>query len=121
MAIHTLTATELLARMAAGEVSAVEAVVAEELERFAAVSSAREVAPLIGALHARADSIRSAELERFRSRLASLDDDQREAVDALTRAMLAKVLHDPTVALKDAAGSPKGERLADALRELFPL
>ncbi len=103
------------------EVSAVEALIGEELERFTAVVSAREVAPLVAALHARADDIRRAELDRFRSRLSSLDDDQREAVDALTRAMLAKVLHDPTVGLKGAAGSPRGERLADAVRDLFGL
>ena len=103
------------------EVTAVEELIAEELDRFTAVVSAREVAPLVAALHARADDIRRAELDRFRSRLSTLDDDQREAVDALTRAMLAKVLHDPTVGLKGAAGSPRGERLADAVRDLFGL
>ncbi len=46
------------------------------------------------------------------------DADGREAVEALTRGLLAKLLHDPTVRLKDAAGSPKGERLAGALTEL---
>jgi glutamyl-tRNA reductase len=103
------------------EVTAVEELIAEELDRFTAVASAREVAPLVAALHARADDIRRAELDRFRSRLSTLDDDQREAVEALTRAMLAKVLHDPTVGLKGAAGSPRGERLADAVRHLFGL
>ena len=34
---------------------------------------------------------------------------------------MAKLLHEPTVSLKDAAGTPKGERLADALRDLFSL
>ena len=43
------------------------------------------------------------------------------AVEAATRAALAKVLHQPTVALKAAAGTPKGERLAEALRELYDL
>lgn len=103
------------------EVSTVEALIVEELERFTAVVSAREVAPVVAALHQHADDIRRAELERFRGRLASLDDEQREAVDALTRAMLAKVLHDPTVGLKAAAGSPRGERLAEALRDLFQI
>ena len=43
------------------------------------------------------------------------------SVEAVTRAALAKVLHQPTVALKAAAGTPKGERLAEALRELYDL
>ncbi len=43
------------------------------------------------------------------------------AVEALTRGVLAKLLHEPTVRLKDAAGTPRGDRLADALRELFDL
>ena len=50
-----------------------------------------------------------------------LDPKQREAVEAVTRGVLAKLLHDPTVRLKDAAGTAKGERLSDALRELFDL
>ncbi len=52
---------------------------------------------------------------------AELDDRQLEAVEALTRGIVAKLLHDPTVELKDAAGTPRGERLADALRDLFEL
>lgn len=103
------------------EVAAVEDIVAEELERFVGISSAREVAPLVGALHAKADEVRRAEIERLAKRLASLDDDQREAVEALTKAVVAKLLHEPTVGLKDAAGTPRGERLADALRDLFDL
>jgi len=103
------------------EVAAVRAIVADELERFVAVSSAREVAPLIGALHDKADLLRRAELERQAPRLAGLTPGQLEAVEALTKGIVAKLLHDPTVALKDAAGTPRGERLVDALRELFDL
>jgi glutamyl-tRNA reductase len=103
------------------EVAAVEAMIAEELERFVAVSSAREVAPLVAGLHERGESVRTAELERFRTRLGDLDDRQADAVEALTKGIVAKLLHDPTVGLKDAAGSPRGERLAEALRDLFDL
>ena len=103
------------------EVGSVRTLVDEELERYAATATAREVAPLVGALHGRAEEVRAAELARFRSRLADLDDRQVEAVEALTRGIVAKLLHDPTVQLKDSAGSPKGERLADALRDLFGL
>lgn len=103
------------------EVDAVRALVAEELDRYVAVSSAREVAPLVAALRGRGDDVRVAELERFRARLGDLDERQLEAVEALTRGIVAKLLHEPTVGLKDVAGTPKGERLSEALRDLFSL
>ena len=55
------------------------------------------------------------------ARLAELDDRQRAAVEALTKGIVAKLLHDPTVRLKDASGTAKGDRLAEALRDLFDL
>ena len=78
-------------------------------------------APVIGALHGWADDVRDAELARFDAKLDGLDDRQREAVEALTKGLVAKLLHQPTVTLKDTAGSPTGERLADATRQLFDL
>jgi glutamyl-tRNA reductase len=103
------------------EVAAVETILEEELDRFVAVSSSREVAPLVTALRDRAETVRAAELIRFTSRLQGLDDEQAEAVDALTRAIVAKLVHEPTIALKEAAGSPRGERLAESLRDLYDL
>lgn len=103
------------------EVSRVLELVEAELDRYLGVATAREVAPLVSALHGRAETLRQAELERWRGRLGELDDRQLDAVEAVTRGVVAKLLHDPTVRLKDAAGSPKGERLADALRDLFDL
>jgi glutamyl-tRNA reductase len=103
------------------EVAAVRTMVGEELDRYTAVSSAREVAPLVAALREHAEDVRRAELERFRSKLGELDERQIEAVEALTHGIVAKLLHQPTVGLKDAAGTPKGERLAEALRDLFDL
>ncbi len=103
------------------EVAAVREMIREELDRYLAVSSAREVAPLVAALHEQGDAIRRAELDRYRARLGDLDVRQVEAVEALTRGIVAKLLHQPTVRLKDAAGTPKGERLAEALRDLFDL
>ncbi len=85
------------------------------------MTTAQEVAPLISVLHERGEQVRLAELERFRSRLGDLDERQLEALDALTHGIVAKLLHDPTVGLKDAAGTARGERLAEALRDLFNL
>jgi glutamyl-tRNA reductase len=103
------------------EMVRVRAVVAEELARHTADAAAREVAPTVTALRSQAEAVRAGEVERYRARLAGLDPRQQEAVEALTRGILAKLLHEPTVRLKDAAGSPRGERLAGALRELFDL
>lgn len=103
------------------EVHAVERIVVDEVDRFIDASSARAAAPLVAELHGRAEALRAAELDRFRSRLADLDPRQKAAVDALTRGILAKVLHEPSVKLKDLAGTPKGERLAEALRTLYDL
>ncbi|MEL7156677.1 MAG: glutamyl-tRNA reductase [Actinomycetota bacterium] len=95
------------------------AVVGNELQRYATASTARQVAPLIGGLHGWADAIREGELDRYAARLANLDGPDREAVEALSRSIVAKILHQPTVTLKDAAGTARGERLAEAIRELF--
>ncbi|HEX6417856.1 MAG TPA: glutamyl-tRNA reductase [Acidimicrobiales bacterium] len=103
------------------EVDAVEVILHEELERYLTATSARTVAPLIVALRERAEALRAAELDRFRSQYGDLDDRQLELADAVTRGAVAKLLHQPTVVLKDAAGSPRGDRLVAALRELFEI
>jgi glutamyl-tRNA reductase len=103
------------------EAKAARTIVDIELERYLTLTSAREVAPLVAALRSRVDELRQAELAKNNIRLDGLDDGQREVVEAVTRNVLAKVLHEPTVRLKEAAGSPRGERLADSLRDLFDL
>ena len=76
---------------------------------------------MIVALRERAESTRATELDRFRARFDDLDPRQLEMVDAVTRGVVAKLLHQPTVVLKDAAGSARGDRLVAALRELFEI
>lgn len=117
--VAALTEANLAARRA--EADAVRTIVEDELVRFAAVVSAREVAPVVTALRERAEGVRRAELDRFAARLEGLSAEQRDAVEALTKGMLAKLLHAPTVQLKDAAGSSRGDRLADSVRDLFDL
>jgi glutamyl-tRNA reductase len=104
-----------------GEIALVRSVVNDEVDRYGALSSAREVAPLVGSLRQRAEEIRLRELERASGRLAGLDERQRDAVETLTRSIVSKLLHDPTVEVKEAAGTPRGERLAESLRHLFDL
>jgi glutamyl-tRNA reductase len=103
------------------EVDAVRDILDEELERFQAATSAREIAPVIVALRQAAEDLRTAELERARARLGELDDTQQAAVEKLTQGLVAKLLHQPTVALREAAGSAKGDRLVQALRDLYDL
>ena len=103
------------------EVNRVHGIIDEEVAAYLLDTVARQAAPTVAQLHNRAEDIRMAELERFRGRLDGLDERQREAVAALTRGIVGKLLHEPTVRLKDAAGTPRGERMADALRTLFDL
>ncbi len=103
------------------EADRVRGIVGEEVERFVLEHTARQAAPLVAQLHERAEAIRRAELERFHSRLGSLDDAQRETVEAITKGLVAKLLHQASVRLKDDAGTPQGERNAAAVRELFDL
>ncbi len=103
------------------EVTAVQAIVDAELARYVDVSTARLVAPLVASLRARGDLVSSGELQRFSARLGNLDDRQRDAVEALAAGIVGKLLHEPTVRMKDAAGTARGERLSEALRDLFDL
>jgi glutamyl-tRNA reductase len=103
------------------EVARVRRIISAELERLRTERDAREVAPLVSALRSRAEDIRLAELERFRARLDGVDPRTAEAIEALTRGIVAKLLHEPTVRVKEAAGSGRGELFADALTSLFDL
>ncbi len=103
------------------EVTAVHAILDVELDRYVDESTARSVAPLVASLRARGDLVRSGELQRLAARLGDLDDRQSDAVEALAAGIVGKLLHEPTVRLKDAAGTARGERLAEALRDLFDL
>jgi glutamyl-tRNA reductase len=103
------------------EIGRVRDIITEELDRFRLERSAREVAPLVSSLRSRAEELRESELARYRSRLDDLDPAAREAVDALTRGLVNKLLHDPTVRIKDAAGTAQGELYANALAALFGL
>ncbi|MED5599928.1 MAG: glutamyl-tRNA reductase [Actinomycetota bacterium] len=103
------------------EVTAVQVIVDAELDRYVDESTARSVAPLVASLRARGDLVRSGELQRLSARLGDLDDRQRDAVEALAAGIVGKLLHEPTVRMKDAAGTARGERLAEALRDLFDL
>jgi glutamyl-tRNA reductase len=104
-----------------GEVSKVEGIIAAEVERFVQWERAAEAAPTASALVSRADEIRRSELERFWARLESLSPEERDAIDHLTRRIVAKILHAPLAKSRELASSKKGEAYLEALRTLFDL
>jgi glutamyl-tRNA reductase len=105
----------------AEESVAARSIVAAEVERYRTASRQRGAAPVISSLRTRLELLRVGELERRRAQLADLSEEEWEHVDAATKAALAKMLHEPTMLLKETAGTPRGERLVEALRILFDL
>jgi glutamyl-tRNA reductase len=103
------------------EVERVLSIVDEEVERYGLQAASTQAAPLVRALRDRAESLRAAELERHAKRLRSLDPEHRELIEAVTRGVLAKLLHEPSVRLREQAGTPQGERNAAAVVDLFDL
>jgi glutamyl-tRNA reductase len=103
------------------EAESVRVIVGEEVERFIVDVTARQAAPLVAMLHQHGEEIRLAELDRFAARLSSLDPQQRATVEAVTKGIIAKLLHTPSVRLKDDVGTPSGERNAATVRDLFDL
>lgn len=103
------------------EITAAQGIVADEVRRFSVERRARRLAPLIRALHQMGEEVRAEELERLAPRLASLSERDRETVEALTQRIVARILHEPTVRLKDLAGRRLADAPARALAELFGL
>ena len=103
------------------EITGVQAIIDDELDSYADESTARSVAPLVAGLRDRATEITESEFSRFASKLEGMDESQRKVVESLVTGVVGKLLHEPTVRMKDAAGTARGERLAEALRDLFNL
>ena len=99
-------ALDVTARRA--ELERAERLAAEEAERIAAWLRSRAVGPAIVELRGFAEGIRAAELRRSSTRLKELTADQAAAVEALTAGIVNKLLHGPTVALRQAATRPGG-------------
>jgi glutamyl-tRNA reductase len=100
------------------EAERAERLVADELERYRRWRASLDVVPAIASLRARAEEIRSAELAKVDGRVS---DDERRTLDSVTAQILNKLLHLPTVRMKEAAVSADGALYADAVRHLFGL
>jgi len=103
------------------DIDEVRRIVGEETGAFEATRRAASVAPTVVALRAMASSLVDAELARLERRLPGLDEHERHEVERTIRRVVDKVLHNPTVRVKELGGDPGGPTYADALRQLFAL
>jgi glutamyl-tRNA reductase len=113
--LEAVVSETLEGRRAEAEVA--ERLVVEEAERFREWRASLDVVPAISSLRAHAEAIRAAEL----ARLSSLPDEEQQRLEAVTAQILAKLLHEPTVRMKQAAADGSGEAYAEAIRRLFGL
>jgi len=102
------------------EAGAAESILDEEIRGFLEWRRSLEVVPLLVDLRKRADEIRRAELEKARRRLGPLTPEQENALEAATAAIVNKLLHGPTVQLKEMAGTSRTEHVG-FIRKLFGL
>ncbi|WP_327110428.1 glutamyl-tRNA reductase [Nocardia sp. NBC_01730] len=106
---------------AADDTAAARSIVADELAKYLAGQRMAEVTPTVAALRQRAAEVVEAELLRLGSRLPGLADPERDEVARTVRRVVDKLLHAPTVRVKQLASTPGGDSYAEALRELFEL
>jgi glutamyl-tRNA reductase len=100
---------------------AVEEIVAAEVEAFLAWMRSADVAPTVAALRARADEVVGTELGRLGHRRPDLSDEQRAEVARTVHRVVQRLLHQPTVRVRQLAAEPGGDRYATLLRDLFDL
>ena len=105
----------------AWEVPKVDTIIAEELAIFKEYLRTLEIVPLISEMRQQADDIRKAELEKTLRRMPNLSPAEIKRLDAMTQALMKKLLHTPITRLKEEAASPKGAEYAETTRRLFGL
>jgi glutamyl-tRNA reductase len=101
------------------EVPRVEAIVEEEVDEFGRRYRELDVEPLLAALRRRAERIREAEVERTLRRLRDVDPETAEQIGRLSRSLVKKLLHEPTVRLRERAAEGGADDAAAAARDLF--
>ncbi len=105
----------------AADLDAVRRIIVEEVAEFQAWQRAVTVAPTVVALRSMAAAVVDQELHRLRGRVPQLTDQDRDEVAQTVRRVVDKLLHAPTVRVKELAESPGGHAYAEVLRELFDL
>ena len=105
----------------AGEAERAEAIIEREVGVYLNWLRSLDVVPTIVSLRERVEEIRDAELQKAMGRLGDLTPEQREAIAAMSRAMVNKILHQPMTELKRRAAHQEGPRYTTVLRRLFGL
>ncbi|MDT0546020.1 MULTISPECIES: glutamyl-tRNA reductase [Streptomyces] len=105
----------------AADVDQVRAIVSAEVAAFGAAQRAAHITPTVVALRTMAADVVAGEIARLDGRLPDLDERQRAEITQTVRRVVDKLLHAPTVRVKQLASTPGGAGYADALRELFDL
>ncbi|MEU8700569.1 glutamyl-tRNA reductase [Streptomyces sp. NPDC048680] len=118
--IESLAEASADAPMAA-DVDQVRTIVADEVAAFGAAQRAAHITPTVVALRTMAAGVVAGEIARLDGRLPDLDEKQRAEISQTVRRVVDKLLHAPTVRVKQLASEPGGAGYADALRELFDL
>ena len=103
------------------EAQRAEALVQREVERFAERLKDLEVVPTIVSLREKLEAVRRAEVDRALARLPNADAETRRIIEALSEAIINKVLHAPTVKLRDSSRQGHGPRWIELISELFGL
>jgi glutamyl-tRNA reductase len=103
------------------EIAKAEAVIDDEAAGFLEWQRAAAIGPAVAALLDKADSIRKSEVERVSGRMKDLTAEQHDAVDQMSRRIVAKLLHTPVSRSKELSDSKQGQQYLDALRVLFDL
>ncbi|WBB79051.1 glutamyl-tRNA reductase [Micromonospora sp. WMMD882] len=106
---------------AATDAAAVDRIVTAEVESFLTWLRGADVAPTVAALRGRADDVVAAELGRLAQRRPDLTDEQRAEVARTVHRVVQRLLHQPTVKVRQLAAEPGGDQYAALLRELFDL
>ncbi|CAL9494574.1 glutamyl-tRNA reductase [Streptomyces sp. NPDC090994] len=105
----------------ASDVDQVRRIVADEVAAFGAAQRAATITPTVVALRSMAAEVVASEIARLEGRLPALDDKHRAEITQTVRRVVDKLLHAPTVRVKQLAAEPGGAGYADALRTLFDL
>ncbi len=103
------------------EAAKAEAIINAEIIQFQRWMSTLEVKPTIVALRKRLEEVRQAELQKTFANLNGLGEKERKAVEAMTNAIINKILHHPTSVLKSSQDGTDGDLYIDAVRQLFDL
>ena len=117
--LHEILDDNLLKRRSS--VPEAEAIIKEYTQDFLHWYGARGVVPVIRSLRGRWDDVRRSELDRLWQKLSHMSEDDRDLVEAFSKQLLNKLLHDPTERLKQGAGNGRGVEFIDAVRYLHDL